>query len=142
MSLETFGNDINPWYFAYQPVSYRLQGRMGTRDQLRSAINACRAAGVRVYADAVINHMTGGGNDANPKHRNPSANCAEWGIKNSSMVMPGNADGPSPMYTQNYVYSTSESTEKPPSQEYPAAHWGPTGEPLSLHFYLYRMGFV
>ena len=26
-------------------------------------IDTCRAAGVRVYADAVINHMTGGGND-------------------------------------------------------------------------------
>jgi alpha-amylase len=37
MSSETFSNDLNPWYFAYQPVSYRLQGRMGTRDQLRSS---------------------------------------------------------------------------------------------------------
>jgi alpha-amylase len=35
MSFETFSGDLNPWYFAYQPVSYRLQGRMGTRDQLR-----------------------------------------------------------------------------------------------------------
>ena len=35
MSMEPFSNDLNPWYFAYQPVSYRLQGRMGTRDQLR-----------------------------------------------------------------------------------------------------------
>jgi alpha-amylase len=50
MSFETFSNDLNPWYFAYQPVSYRLQGRMGTRDELRSAINACRSLGVRVYA--------------------------------------------------------------------------------------------
>lgn len=38
-------------------VSYRLQGRMGSRDDLRKAIQACRSAGVRVYADAVINHM-------------------------------------------------------------------------------------
>jgi len=36
----------------YQAVSYRLQGRMGTRDQLRSMIYACRRVGVRVYADA------------------------------------------------------------------------------------------
>lgn len=47
----------NPWFFMYQPVSYRLQGRMGTRDQLRSMIHTCRKMGVRVYADAVINHM-------------------------------------------------------------------------------------
>lgn len=45
MSFETFSNDLNPWYFAYQPVSYRLQGRMGNRDQLRSAIHTCRSLG-------------------------------------------------------------------------------------------------
>ena len=32
---------------------------MGNRDELRDAIYACRSYGVRVYADAVINHMTG-----------------------------------------------------------------------------------
>ena len=41
----------------YQPVSYRLEGRMGSRDALRAAIAACRSVGVRVYADAVVNHM-------------------------------------------------------------------------------------
>jgi alpha-amylase len=127
MSFETFSGDMNPWYFAYQPVSYRLQGRMGTRDQLRSAIHSCRAAGVRVYADAVINHMSGGGNDANTKHRNPNAGCATWGLKNSSLVTPGGAAGPSPMFTQSYIYSTNEHTSYPASQEYPAAHLGPTG---------------
>ena len=99
----------------YQPVSYKLSGRMGTRADLRNLIGACRKrqqhvhptplhlppspsavlpvchplhssphsltippiprsphtssvgrsdtgkVGVRVYADAVINHMTGGG---------------------------------------------------------------------------------
>ncbi len=129
MSLETFNNDLNPWYFAYQPVSYRLQGRMGNRDELRAAITACRAAGVRVYADAVINHMTGGGNDANPHHRNPNANCAPWGVKNSSLSMNNagstTSDGPSPMYTQSYVYTEGSYTKKAPSQEFPAAHLGP-----------------
>jgi alpha-amylase len=46
---------------SYQPVSYRLQSRMGTRTELRKMINACRRAGVRVYADAVVNHMSGTG---------------------------------------------------------------------------------
>jgi len=130
MSLETFSNDLNPWYFAYQPVSYRLQGRMGSRDELRSAIQTCRKAGVRMYADAVINHMTGGGNDANPYHRNPSASCATWGTKNSSLNMNSKgtaiADGPSPMFTQSYVYTEGNFTGLPPSQEFPAANWGPT----------------
>ena len=130
MSLQPFNNDLNPWYFAYQPVSYRLQGRMGSRDELRSAIRTCRKAGVRVYADAVINHMTGGGNDANPYHRNPDAGCSTWGMKNSSLTMnskgTAKADGPSPMFTQSFVYTDGAYTGKPPSQEYPAAHWGPT----------------
>jgi alpha-amylase len=130
MSFETFSNDLNPWYFAYQPVSYRLQGRMGSRDDLRTAISTCRKLGVRVYADAVINHMTGGGNDANPNHRNPNANCSPWGIKNSSLTInsvgTASAAGPSPMYTQSYVYTEGTYTGKPPSQEFPAAHLGPT----------------
>jgi alpha-amylase len=126
MSQEPFSGDLNPWYFAYQPVSYRLQGRMGSRDQLRKAINTCRSLGVRMYADAVVNHMTGGGNDANPNHRNPNAGCAAWGIKNSSLVTSTGSAGPSPMYTQCYVYTESPNTGKPPSQEFPAAHYGPT----------------
>jgi hypothetical protein len=59
MSNEPYQNMLNPWYFMYQPVSYRLEGRMGSRDQLRTTIAACRKVGVRVYADAVVNHMYG-----------------------------------------------------------------------------------
>jgi alpha-amylase len=32
----------------YQPVSYKLDGRMGTREELQSLINTCRRQGVRV----------------------------------------------------------------------------------------------
>lgn len=34
---------------------------MGTRDELRAMIQTCRGAGVRVYADVVINHMVNQG---------------------------------------------------------------------------------
>ena len=101
---------------------------------IRSAIYNCRKAGVRVYADAVINHMTGGGNDANPKYRNPNAGCATWGIKNSSLVTPGGSSGPSHMFIQSYIYSTNEYTTDPASQEFPAAHLGPTGLFFILFF--------
>ncbi|KAJ6533236.1 glycoside hydrolase superfamily [Mycena capillaripes] len=47
----------SPWWFVYQPVSYRLNSRHGTVTALRSMITTCRANGVRVYADAVVNHM-------------------------------------------------------------------------------------
>ena len=47
------------WWTSYQPVSYRVESRLGTRDEYRSMISACHRAGVKVLADAVINHMTG-----------------------------------------------------------------------------------
>jgi alpha-amylase len=53
----------SPWWFMYPHVYYDLNGRMATRVELRDLIPGCRATGVHVYADAVVNHMTGGGND-------------------------------------------------------------------------------
>lgn len=47
-----------PWWQRYQPVSYRLESRSGSRSQLAEMVNRCHAAGVQVYADAVINHMS------------------------------------------------------------------------------------
>lgn len=46
-----------PWYERYQPVSYKLTSRSGTRDEFVSMIERCHASGVKIYADAVINHM-------------------------------------------------------------------------------------
>ena len=51
----------HPWWDVYQPVSYSLNSRMGTEAQFRSMVTACRNAGVKVYVDTVINHMTGQG---------------------------------------------------------------------------------
>jgi alpha-amylase len=50
--------DGYPWWQAYQPVAYDLNSRFGTEAQLASMITACHAAGVKVYADVVLNHMT------------------------------------------------------------------------------------
>lgn len=121
MSDQPFNNILNPWYFMYQPVSYRLQGRMGTRDQLRSMIQTCRQLNVRVYSDAVVNHMVGCGNDANPKHRNDNNGaCTTWPNKNSSLV-----GGSSPFYSQCFAYTTAIDTGMPPMQEFPAVGYGP-----------------
>jgi alpha-amylase len=51
----------HPWWEVYQPGDYDVGGRMGSRSQFSSMVQACHAAGVKVYADAVINHMTGQG---------------------------------------------------------------------------------
>ncbi len=47
------------WYTRYQPVSYKLESRGGTREQFVDMVARCKAAGVDIYVDAVINHMTG-----------------------------------------------------------------------------------
>jgi alpha-amylase len=52
---------LHPWWEVYQPVDYNLTSRMGNEAQFRSMVSTCRAAGVKVYADVVINHMTGQG---------------------------------------------------------------------------------
>ncbi|GLD93561.1 hypothetical protein PINS_up002153 [Pythium insidiosum] len=109
----------NPWYFVYQPVSYRLYARMGSRAELRSMIQTCRANGVRVYADAVVNHMVGGGNDVNPTHRNSNGGyCARWGPKSSTAK--------SPYYTAQFAFETNPQTGQRPGAEFPAVPYGPS----------------
>jgi alpha-amylase len=50
-----------PWWQRYQTVSYKLdQSRSGTAAELRDMVARCKAVGVDVYADVVINHMTAG----------------------------------------------------------------------------------
>lgn len=51
----------NPWYERYQPVSYQIVSRSGTRAQFADMVARCKAVGVDIYVDAVINHMTGVG---------------------------------------------------------------------------------
>jgi len=53
------GNIYRPWWQSYQPDSYNLVSRSGNEQQCRDMINRCNAVGVRIYVDAVINHMTG-----------------------------------------------------------------------------------
>lgn len=49
------------WWARYQPVSYSLdRSRSGDRAAFINMVGRCKAAGVDIYADAVINHMTAG----------------------------------------------------------------------------------
>lgn len=52
---------LHPWWEVYQAVSYDLTSRMGSEAQFKKMVKTCRKAGVKVYVDAVINHMTGQG---------------------------------------------------------------------------------
>ncbi|KAF0291644.1 Alpha-amylase 1 [Amphibalanus amphitrite] len=53
------GEYPHPWWDRYQPVSYRLESRSGSEDQFRDMVARCNAVGVRIYVDAVLNHMAG-----------------------------------------------------------------------------------
>lgn len=51
----------NPWWEHYQPVSYSIAlSSFGTGAEFQAMVQRCRAAGVDIYVDAVINHMTAG----------------------------------------------------------------------------------
>lgn len=47
------------WWTSYQPVSYRLESKLGTEAEFSAMVKACHDAGIKVVADAVINHMAG-----------------------------------------------------------------------------------
>ena len=47
------------WWTRYQPVSYLIESRSGTRAEFAAMVERCATAGVGIYADAVINHMAG-----------------------------------------------------------------------------------
>jgi alpha-amylase len=48
-----------PWWQRYQVVSYELESRSGSRTAFVDMVARCRAAGVGIYVDAVLNHTTG-----------------------------------------------------------------------------------
>ena len=49
-----------PWWERYQAVSYQLTSRSGTRAEFADMVSRCRAAGVEIYADVLLNHMSAG----------------------------------------------------------------------------------
>lgn len=47
------------WWTSYQPVSYKLDSKLGTQAQFASMVKSCKAAGVGIVADVVLNQTTG-----------------------------------------------------------------------------------
>lgn len=65
VSPPTAAANLGTWYDVYQPVNYtKLDSAMGTEAQFTSMINKCHAAGVRVYADVVVNQLAAGAGTA------------------------------------------------------------------------------
>ncbi|KAM5161287.1 pancreatic alpha-amylase-like isoform 1-T1 [Callospermophilus lateralis] len=57
-------NPSRPWWERYQPISYKICTRSGNEDEFRNMVTRCNNVGVRIYVDAVINHMCGEGGGA------------------------------------------------------------------------------
>lgn len=66
------------WWDVYQPVGYDLNSRMGTEAQFASMVSACHAAGVKVYADTVINHAAGANQTSTDSYGGDSFNPATY----------------------------------------------------------------
>lgn len=45
------------WWVHYQPTSYKIESKLGTRAEFAAMVEICDRAGVSIIADAVINHM-------------------------------------------------------------------------------------
>ncbi len=57
--------NVGTWWDVFQPVNFvQLNGKMGTEAEFQAMINTCHNAGVRVYVDAVVNHMAAGAGTA------------------------------------------------------------------------------
>ena len=119
LTFDTVENgELNPWWFLYQPVSYRLKSRMGDKKQFKNMINIYRKNGVRVYVDAVINHMAGNGNDMYADHRNWSGSCIHWGPKAGSAG--------SPWWTTGLQYGENPYIGKKTGLEFPSVPYFPS----------------
>uniref|UniRef100_A0A4X1V6Q6 Alpha-amylase n=1 Tax=Sus scrofa TaxID=9823 RepID=A0A4X1V6Q6_PIG len=80
-------NPSRPWWERYQPVSYKLCTRSGNENEFRDMVTRCNNVGVRIYVDAVINHMCGSGA------------AAGTGTTCGSYCNPGNREFPAVPYS-------------------------------------------
>ena len=47
------------WWTSYQPVSYKVNSKLGNEEEFKNMVTTCKAAGVGIVVDAVINHTSG-----------------------------------------------------------------------------------
>ncbi|KAF4532471.1 hypothetical protein B566_EDAN003047 [Ephemera danica] len=64
-AIVSTAEEHRPWWERYQPLSYNVTTRSGNEQAFADMVARCNAVGVRVYVDAVLNHMTNKGNPLN-----------------------------------------------------------------------------
>lgn len=50
-------NPNRPWWERYQPISYKICSQSGNENEFRDVVARCNNIGVRIYVDAVVNHV-------------------------------------------------------------------------------------
>ena len=115
-------DELNPWWYFLQPVSYKLESRLGNKRQLKDMINICQTNNIRIYSQAIINHMAGNGNDMYEIHKN--GDCSRWGAKTGSAG--------SPYWTTKGRYENNPYTGNIPVIEFPSVPYFPS----DFHCYL------
>ncbi|XP_045772516.1 alpha-amylase-like [Maniola jurtina] len=68
------GEGRRPWYERYQVMSYKLTTRSGNRTEFLDMTRRCNSVGVRIYADVVVNHMTG----SHPSNKGTGGSTADF----------------------------------------------------------------
>ena len=103
--------ELNPWWYLYQPVSYKLESRIGNKKQLKAMTKKCREKNVRIYSEVVINNMVANGNDVYEIHYNN--NCTNiYGSRKGSAG--------SPFWTTKGQYFNNIYTGLKPTFEFPS----------------------
>lgn len=121
----TENGELNPWYYIYQPVSYRHISRFGSKEELKQMLDTCRSKNVAVYADTIIYHMSVFGNDTATDHRElVNGQCIHYG--------PAKSSGNSAWYTGGYLHEKNSVTNMQTGIEFPSVPYGP------LHFHCKR----
>lgn len=83
---ESLAHPDGAWWDIYQPYSYELNSRFGTREDFAAMTQACADAGVAVYTDVVINHtaaQTGtgyGGTQLTDKYEHAEYSRADYNV--------------------------------------------------------------
>ncbi|KAG8035239.1 hypothetical protein G9C98_001729 [Cotesia typhae] len=93
-----------PWWERYQPISYQWTTRSGNETQFRDMVTRCNKAGVKIYVDVIINHMS-----ANPENLTEKKTAsgtgnstADLGARNYSAVPYNNSDFHAPCSIDNW----------------------------------------
>jgi len=78
------------WWTKYQPISFGLETRSGTAAEFKQMVAECRAAGVQVIVDVILNHMAIACDEA---AESTEAVCVGWNGSRYGRRMMGGAQG-------------------------------------------------